>query len=79
MINDTIAAISTPRGKGGVALIRISGDDALKVLGKCFSVVALELVFQSCTEFFEQVNTSPIFNFYNYNIILLFSAKCKVE
>ena len=36
MINDTIAAISTPRGKGGVALIRISGDDALKVLGKCF-------------------------------------------
>lgn len=28
---DTIAAISTPRGKGGVALIRISGADALAV------------------------------------------------
>lgn len=36
MINDTIAAISTPRGKGGVALVRISGDDALAVLEKCF-------------------------------------------
>ncbi len=36
MINDTIAAVSTPRGKGGVALIRISGDDALGVLKKCF-------------------------------------------
>ena len=28
---DTIAAISTPRGKGGVALIRISGSDAIAV------------------------------------------------
>ena len=28
---DTIAAVSTPRGKGGVAIIRISGADALGV------------------------------------------------
>ncbi len=28
---DTIAAISTPRGKGGVAVIRISGDRALDI------------------------------------------------
>ena len=35
---DTIAAISTPRGKGGVALIRISGEDAINVAGKIFSV-----------------------------------------
>lgn len=27
----TVAAISTPRGKGGVALIRISGDDAIRI------------------------------------------------
>lgn len=31
MINKTIAAISTAKGKGGVAIIRISGDDALLV------------------------------------------------
>ena len=28
---DTIAAISTPRGKGGIAVIRISGPDAAAV------------------------------------------------
>ncbi len=32
----TIAAISTPPGKGGVALIRISGDDAIAIAEKCF-------------------------------------------
>jgi len=31
MLNDTIAAVSTPRGKGGVALLRVSGADALKI------------------------------------------------
>ncbi len=33
----TIAAVSTPRGKGGVALIRISGEEAVAVVGRCFS------------------------------------------
>ena len=32
----TIAAISTPPGKGGVAIIRISGADALKIGSKIF-------------------------------------------
>lgn len=32
----TVAAISTPRGKGGVALIRISGEDAISVCRKVF-------------------------------------------
>ena len=34
---DTIAAVSTPRGKGGVAIIRISGADALKIGEMVFS------------------------------------------
>ena len=33
---DTIAAISTPYGKGGIAVIRISGSDALSVAEKIF-------------------------------------------
>jgi tRNA modification GTPase len=33
---DTIAAVSTPRGKGGVALIRISGSDAVAVAQRVF-------------------------------------------
>ena len=34
---ETIAAVSTPRGKGGVAVIRISGHDALSVGDAVFS------------------------------------------
>lgn len=33
---DTIAAVSTPRGRGGVALIRISGDRAVELAEKVF-------------------------------------------
>ena len=33
---DTIAAISTPFGKGGVALIRISGENAIEIAEKIF-------------------------------------------
>lgn len=35
-LSNTIAAISTPSGKGGVAIIRISGDEALAVALKVF-------------------------------------------
>lgn len=33
---ETIAAISTPRGEGGIGIIRISGDDSFKILDKIF-------------------------------------------
>lgn len=36
MLGDTIAAVSTPRGKGGVALLRISGPDALAIAARVF-------------------------------------------
>lgn len=36
MFFDTIAAISTPRGEGGVGIVRISGDEALNILEKIF-------------------------------------------
>ena len=32
----TVTAVSTPPGKGGVAVIRVSGDDARAVAEKCF-------------------------------------------
>ncbi len=35
-VNDTIAAVSTPRGKGGIAVIRISGEDAIAVASRAF-------------------------------------------
>ena len=37
MINDTIAAVSTPRGKGGVAMIRVSGENAVEICEKVFA------------------------------------------
>jgi tRNA modification GTPase len=33
---DTIAAIATPPGEGGIAVIRVSGKNALDILGKVF-------------------------------------------
>lgn len=36
LLSDTIVAISTPPGKGGVAIIRISGNDALAIGEKLF-------------------------------------------
>jgi tRNA modification GTPase len=36
MLDDTIAAISTPIGEGGLAVVRLSGEDALKVTDRCF-------------------------------------------
>src|SRR5579884_1632319 len=36
MVEDTIAAIATPLGEGGLAVIRISGPAALAIADKCF-------------------------------------------
>ncbi|MCZ8517443.1 tRNA uridine-5-carboxymethylaminomethyl(34) synthesis GTPase MnmE [Paenibacillus filicis] len=36
MIEDTIAAIATPMGEGGIAVIRVSGDDAVLISDRVF-------------------------------------------
>ena len=33
---DTIAAISTPMGEGAIAIVRLSGDDAIKIADQVF-------------------------------------------
>ena len=35
-ISDTVAAISTPKGKGGIAVIRISGEGTAALADKIF-------------------------------------------
>lgn len=37
---DTIAAIATPEGEGGVSMIRVSGDGALSVFERCFARIS---------------------------------------
>ncbi len=39
---DTICAISTPHGVGGIAVIRISGNNALQIVDKCWKGAKLE-------------------------------------
>jgi tRNA modification GTPase len=36
MLDDTIAAVATPLGEGGLAVVRISGAKALAIADKCF-------------------------------------------
>ena len=36
MLGDTIAAISTPRGRGGIAVLRVSGPMALDICDRMF-------------------------------------------
>ncbi len=40
MFDDTIAAIATPLGEGGIAVIRVSGKQALAIADKCFAPAA---------------------------------------
>ena len=39
-LTDTIAAISTPYGKGGIAVIRISGAEAFDIADKVFKTAS---------------------------------------
>ena len=36
MLDDTIAAIATPLGEGGLAVVRVSGPQALAIADKSF-------------------------------------------
>jgi len=45
-IDDTIAAISTAQGKGGIGIVRISGRDTLNVIKKIFFPVSGKDVFK---------------------------------
>lgn len=40
MSEKTVAAISTPRGLGGISVIRISGDDAITIAERCFKAAS---------------------------------------
>lgn len=53
---ETIAAIATPPGEGGVAIIRISGDDALTVAARIFSGPLL--TYRSHTAHFGRIHNA---------------------
>lgn len=43
-MNDTIVAISTTMGKGAISIVRLSGDEAISIVNKCFKGKNLEKV-----------------------------------
>ena len=43
-MNDTVAAISTALGVGAISIIRVSGDDSIKIVNKIFKGKNLEKV-----------------------------------
>ena len=43
-MNDTICAISTAQGVGAISIIRVSGDDAIKIVNNIFSML-LHILF----------------------------------
>jgi tRNA modification GTPase len=53
MFSDTIAAISTPHGKGGVAVIRISGENAFEIAEK--------FIFPKSKKSFADIKANSVF------------------
>ena len=53
MFSDTIAAISTPHGKGGVAVIRISGENAFEI--------AKKFIFPKSKKSFDELKANSVF------------------
>ena len=44
---DTIAAISTPLGEGGISIVRVSGEDAVAIVNRLFKGKDLEKIVLS--------------------------------
>lgn len=53
MYDDTIAAVATAMGEGGIGIVRVSGEKAFSILEKVFAVLpespALILKIADCT------------------------------
>ena len=49
MKNSTIAAIATPHGTGGISVIRVSGDESIKICDKIFKAKSGKLLLDAKT------------------------------
>ena len=56
--NDTIVAVASPSGKGGVALIRVSGNDALKIAARAWRGKKLTSVSSHTVHYGSYISTS---------------------
>jgi len=49
MHNDTIVALATPSGSGAIAVIRLSGQEAIAIASKCFKSVSNKVLSKQAT------------------------------
>lgn len=59
-MNDTIAAISTTQGVGAISIIRVSGNDAIKIVNKIFKGKNLEQVSSHTINYGYIINNNEI-------------------
>ncbi len=70
MLNDTIAAIATPIGEGGISVIRISGGNAFGITNEIFfKDTNMEKRFDTANERSHTVHFGYIFDNNNNNIV----------
>ncbi len=68
MISDTIAAIATPLGAGGIGVIRISGNDAIKIVSNFFKLKTPVVSHQATFGKIREKNSDQVID----SIILIF-------
>jgi tRNA modification GTPase len=61
MINDTIAAISTPPGNGGIGVIRLSGPGSVDIISKLFGRT------KKCTEDCKSLQSHKVYHGYIFD------------
>ena len=76
-MNDCISAVATAPGTGGVAIIRLSGDNALQIASKMFkplSKIDIWFIFLSyfLIQAYKRVGNPTIFYTYVSHIVNLF-------
>ncbi|CAA0081464.1 tRNA modification GTPase MnmE [BD1-7 clade bacterium] len=72
LAQDTIVAIATPAGKGGVGIVRLSGKDALTI-GERLTQSALKPRYAHFTGFFENASSTTD-NLLDEGIVIYFKA-----
>ena len=58
LFEDTICAISTPPGRGGIAVARISGRDAITITAKCWRGIDLNTAASHTAHFGRIIDTT---------------------
>ncbi len=74
-MEDTIASIATPRGIGGIAIIRVSGNRSIEIVEKIFNGPSL-LKAESHTIHYGNIEDPETGNFIDEVLVMVMRAPC---